>query len=135
MCQKIPSPDSAFARGGEKSWATRSYAPGGRRLDRDVRQGISCLEPLFGIAQSALRLRGGGIAGFQRWFLSEFPEAVIKVYDGDMDTFDHVAFDMNGLLHSACLKAKSLEHAVLRNFPLCVCKFGLDANANASKWA
>ena len=46
-----------------------------------------------------LCLRGGGIAGFQRWFTSEFPEAVINVYDGDGDTFDHVAFDMNGLLH------------------------------------
>ena len=63
-----------------------------------------------------LCLRGGGIAGFQRWFTSEFPEAVINVYDGDGDTFDHVAFDMNGLLHSACLKAKTIEHAVLRIF-------------------
>ena len=33
-----------------------------------------------------LCLRGGGIAGFQRWFTSEFPEAVINVYDGDGDT-------------------------------------------------
>jgi hypothetical protein len=62
------------------------------------------------------RLRGGGIAGFQRWFISQFPESVIKVQDGDGDVFDHVAFDMNGLLHSACLKAKTLEHAVLRIF-------------------
>jgi len=61
-------------------------------------------------------LRGGGIAGFQRWFTSEFPEAVIHVHDGDGDIFDHVAFDMNGLLHTACLKAKTLEHAVLRIF-------------------
>ena len=66
--------------------------------------------------QSTLKLRGGGIAGFQRWFVAEFPEAVINVYDGDGDTFDHVAFDMNGLVHSACLKAKTIEHAVLRVF-------------------
>jgi len=92
-----------------------SLGPRWAVLRGDLRWGRCDGEPLCVVARG-LRLRGGGIAGFQRWFLSEFPEAAIKVYDGDGDTFDHVAFDMNGLLHSACLKAKTLEHAVLRIF-------------------
>lgn len=27
-----------------------------------------------------MRLRGGGIAGFQRWFLGQFPDAALKVH-------------------------------------------------------
>ena len=115
FCRQTVRPDGASASARQELRAPRrySFAEG---LDRARQQGYCCIEPAFGVAQGALRLRGGGIAGFQRWFLSEFPEAVIKVYDGDVDTFDHVAFDMNGLLHSACLKAKTLEHAVLRIF-------------------
>ena len=38
------------------------------------------------------------------------------MHDGDRDTFDHVAFDMNGLVRSACLKAKTIEHTVMHVF-------------------
>jgi hypothetical protein len=48
------------------------------------------------------RLRGGGIAGFGKWFQGQFPESIIKVQDGSSSQFDHVCFDMNGILHSAC---------------------------------
>jgi hypothetical protein len=97
--------DRAKGRAGAVLW--------GGRIDGED----DCNAPGVGRQRALpLRLRGGGIAGFQRWFISQFPEAVINVYDGDGDTFDHVAFDMNGLLHSACLKAKTLEHAVLRVF-------------------
>lgn len=65
-----------------------------------------------------LRLRGGGIAGFQRWCMSQFPSAVIEVAPGQSDVFDHVCFDMNGLLHTACRKANSIEHAVAQFSPV-----------------
>lgn len=61
-----------------------------------------------------LGLRGGGISGFQAWFKSEFAEAIMEVSDGYQDCFDHVAFDMNGILHTACRRANTVEHAVLR---------------------
>ena len=87
------------------------------------------------------RLRGGGISGFQQWFMSQFPESVIQashlhplrvvfpctttspsffspgyfganpgrhsmnvpqVPSDRSERFDHVLFDMNGILHTAC---------------------------------
>ncbi|KAJ1488850.1 hypothetical protein T484DRAFT_1782184 [Baffinella frigidus] len=53
--------------------------------------------PVSGAARPSevMRLRGGGIAGFQRWFLGQFPDAALKVDQFQVDTFDHVCFDMN----------------------------------------
>ncbi|KAJ1472980.1 hypothetical protein T484DRAFT_1838055 [Baffinella frigidus] len=57
--------------------------------------------------------RRSAIAGFQNWFRSEFPEAVLEVQAGQTDSFDHVCFDMNSVLHPACRRASSVDDAVL----------------------
>lgn len=54
-----------------------------------------------------------GIPGFQKWFLSTFPETSIPVSRAaSSDSFDHIAFDMNQLLHTALRRAKNFDHLV-----------------------
>jgi hypothetical protein len=58
----------------------------------------------------------GGIAGFQKWLKSSFPEAVVDIPAGQRDVFDVVCLDMNQVLHSALRKASDEPHAIRRVF-------------------
>ncbi|CAN8069483.1 unnamed protein product [Agarophyton chilense] len=59
-----------------------------------------------------------GIFGFQKWFLGNFPE-VVRVQQGAKfgEVYDHVAFDINQILHQALRRAttrQTLATAIFR---------------------
>ena len=52
-----------------------------------------------------------GIHGFQKWFLSTFPQTMIPVdRTVNSDSFDHIAFDMNQILYTSLRRAKNFSH-------------------------
>jgi hypothetical protein len=50
-----------------------------------------------------------GIAGFQKWLASNFPNAVTTVPARASDSYAHVAFDMNQLCHMAARRAPDTQ--------------------------
>lgn len=85
-----------------------------------------------------------GIPGFNRWVISTFPEIVRVQSSKTVQMYDHVAFDMNQILHQAARKASdpsSLAATVFRHldyiFKNCVPKksifFAFDGPAPLAK--
>lgn len=56
-----------------------------------------------------------GIAGFQRWFLETFPSTATTITDETLpESFDHVLFDLNQLIHLAARVAKNRDQFFIR---------------------
>ncbi|CAM9324588.1 unnamed protein product, partial [Discosporangium mesarthrocarpum] len=58
----------------------------------------------------------GGISGLKSWFSGAFPNATSKLETGVCETFDHVCFDMNEILHTSLRRANNEDHAIKRIF-------------------
>jgi hypothetical protein len=58
-----------------------------------------------------------GIAGFQRWYLENFPSTVVTVTgESAPEHFDHVLFDLNQLIHLAARVARNRDQFFIRLF-------------------
>ena len=54
-----------------------------------------------------------GIKGLNVWIHANFPNVMLPVQNGRGEAYDHVAFDLNGIVHQACRK-RSNEKEVIK---------------------
>ena len=55
-----------------------------------------------------------GIKGLNVWIGQNFPGVMVPVHGQNSIPYDHIAFDLNGIVHTACRK-NGTEQTVIKN--------------------